>query len=170
MWVVKSNADNCRNVNPACRPLEDEVSGGRYGMKKNIFGWNRRLFVGGAASTMIASLYAAAVGRGALKACNYADVEAGLPLDFQSLIRIGNSYLNEHIKNGKPDIPDKLLFDETETRSTVIAYAVQRHLLAMDAQVRDEFARSETVICDGWVLAKSEAQLCATIAAHVKRL
>ena len=139
-------------------------------MKNNIFGWNRRLFVGGAASAMFASLYAAAVGRGALKACNYADVEAGLPLDFQSLIRIGNSYLDEHIKNGKPDIPDKLLFDETETRSTVIAYAVQRHLLSLDAQVRDEFARSETVICDGWVLAKSEAQLCATIAAHVKRL
>lgn len=139
-------------------------------MKNNIFSWNRRLFVGSAASAVIASLYAAAVGRGALKACNYSDVEAGLPLDFQSLVRIGNSYLNEHIKNGEPNTPDKLIFDETETRSTVIAYAVQRRLLAMDGQVRDEFARSETVICDGWVLAKSEAQLCAAIAAQVRRL
>jgi hypothetical protein len=139
-------------------------------MKDNIFGWNRRFFVGGAAVVAVASFYIAAVGRGALKACDYEDVEAGLPSDLQSLIRIGNSYLNEHTKNGELDSLEEVLLDETETRSANIVYAVQRRLLAIDRQVRDEFARCETVICDGWVLAKSEARLCATIAARARRL
>jgi hypothetical protein len=139
-------------------------------MKDNIFGWDRRFFVGGAAVVAVASFYIAAVGRGALKACDYEDVEAGLPSDLQSLIRIGNSYLNEHTKNGELDSRDEVLLDETETRSANIVYAVQRRLLAIDRQVRDEFARCETVICDGWVLAKSEARLCAMIATHSKRL
>ena len=138
-------------------------------MKGNSFGWSRRFFVGGA-TVAVASFYVAAVGRGALKACNYEDVEAGLPSDLQSLIRIGNSYLNEHTTNGEPDTADGLLFEETETRSDVIVYAVHRRLLALDHQVRDEFARCETVICVGWVLAKSEAQLCAMIAARAGRL
>jgi hypothetical protein len=138
-------------------------------MKDNTFGWNRRFLVGGAA-VAVASFYIAAVGRGALKACNYENVEAGLPSDLQSLIRIGNSYLNEHTKNGELDTLDEVLLDETETRSANIVYAVQRRLLAIDRQVRDEFARCETVICDGWVLAKSEARLCAMIAACAMRL
>ena len=46
-------------------------------MKDNTFGWNRRFFVGGAAVVAIASFYIAAVGRGALKACRYEDVEVG---------------------------------------------------------------------------------------------
>ena len=139
-------------------------------MKDNTFGWNRRLFVGGAAVVAIASFYIAAVGRGALKACSYEDVEASLPSDLQSLIRIGNSYLNENGKDGELDILDEVFLDETETGSGNIVYAVQRRLLAIDRQVRDEFARYETVICDGWVLAKSEARLCAMIAARAMRL
>jgi len=139
-------------------------------MKDNTFGWNRRFFVGGAAVVAVASLYIAAVARGALKACDYGDVDAGLPSDLQSLIRIGNSYLNEHTRNGELDTQDEVLLDVTETSSANIVYAVQRRLLAIDRQVRGEFARFETVICDGWVLAKSEARLCATIAIRARRL
>lgn len=139
-------------------------------MMNNTFGWNRRFFVGGAAVVAAASFYIAAVGRGALKACNYEDAEAGLPSDLQSLVRIGNSYLNEHTKDGEPDTPDELFLDETETRPAVIVYAGRRRLSAIERRVRDEFARHETVICDGWVLAKSEAQLCATIAVRARRL
>ena len=138
-------------------------------MKDKTFGWDRRFFVGGAAVVAFASFYIAAVGRGALKKCNDENVEAGLPSDLQSLIRIGNSYLNEHTKNGELDSLNEVPFDETETRSANIVYAVQRRLLAIDRQIRDEFARCETVICDGWVLANSEAQLCAMIAAFATR-
>jgi hypothetical protein len=128
-------------------------------MKDNTFGWNRRLFVGGAAGVAVALLYLAAVARGALKACNREDVGAVLSSDLQSLIRIGNSYLNEHTENGELDTLDEVLVEETETR-----------LLAINRQVRDEFARCETIICDGWVLAKSEARFCAMIAARTRRL
>jgi len=138
-------------------------------MKDDTFGWNRRFFVGGAAAATIASIYIAAVARGALKACSY-EPEAGLPSELQSLIRIGNSYLNQHTQNGELDTLDEALFDETETRSVNIVFAVQRRLSAIDRQVQDEFARYETVICDGWVLAKSEARLCAIIAARARRL
>jgi hypothetical protein len=139
-------------------------------MKDNTFGWNRRLFVGGAAGVAVASFYLAAVARGALKTCNYEDVDAALSSDLQSLIRIGNSYLNEHTENGELDTLDEVLLDETETRLTNIVYTVQRRLLAINRQVQDEFARCETVICDGWVLAKSEARFCAMIAARARRL
>jgi len=138
-------------------------------MKENIFDWRRRRFVGSAAAAAVMSLYAAAIGRGALKACNYEDVEAGLPLDFQSLIRIGNSYLNEHSKNGELTASNELFLDQEPSSANIIS-AVQRRLSTIDREVRQEFERSETVICDGWVLAKSEARLCAAIAAHVRRL
>ena len=139
-------------------------------MKDDTFGRNRRFFVGGAAAVTIASFYIAAVTRGALKACSYEDVEAGLPSELQSLIRIGNSYLNERTKNGELDTLEEALLDETEIRSANVVLEIQLRLSAMDQQVRDEFARCETVVCDGWVLAKSEARLCAVIAAHAKRL
>jgi hypothetical protein len=139
-------------------------------MRDDTFGWNRRFFVGGAAAVTIASVYMAAIARGALKPCSYEDVDAGLPSELLSLIRIGNSYLNEHAKSGELDTLDEVLLDETETGPGNIVFAAQRHLLAIDGQVRDEFARCETVICDGWVLAKSEARLCAMIAVHASNL
>ena len=138
-------------------------------MKDNASGWNRRLFVGAAASVAVASLYLAAVARGALKACKYEDVDPVLSSDLQSLIQIGNSYLNELTENGEPDTVDEVLLEATETRLASID-AVQRRLLVMNRQTRDEFARCETVICDGWVLAKSEARFCAMIAACARRL
>ena len=136
---------------------------------KNTFGWNRRLFVGGAA-VAATSLYLAAVARGVLKACNYGDVDAVLSSDLQSLIRIGNSYLSEYTENGELETPDEVPLDETETRLDNIVHTVQRRLLGINRQVRDEFAHCETVICDGWVLAKSEARLCAVIAVRARRL
>ena len=87
-------------------------------MKDDTFGGNRRFFVGGAAAATIVSFYIAAVARGALKACSY-EVEAGPLSELQSLIRIGNSYLNEHAKDGEPDTLDEELFDETETDRTI---------------------------------------------------
>jgi len=136
-------------------------------MNNNTFGWDRRFFVGGVAVVAVASFYMAAVGRGALKACDYEDVGVDLPSDLEPLIRIGNRYLNEHIKNDELDLLDKVVLDETETRSGDIVSAVQRRLLAINHQVRDDFARCETVNCDGWILAKSEARLCAAIAVRV---
>jgi hypothetical protein len=134
-------------------------------MKNYIFGSTRRFFIGGATVAAVGSFYLAAIGRGALKACHQQDVGPALS-DFQSLIRIGNSYLNEH----GPITLNESFLRETDAKPAAIVQAVKRHLLAMDRQVRDEFARYDTVICDGWVLAKSEARLCATVAARVRHL
>jgi hypothetical protein len=135
-------------------------------MKDNTFSQNRRLFLGVAAGVAVASFYLAAVVRGGLKACNYEDVDAVLSSDLQSLIRIGNSYLNEHAENGELNTLDEVVFDETEMSLA----NVQHRLSSISRQVRDEFARCETVTCDGWVLAKSEARFCAMIAASARRL
>jgi len=135
-------------------------------MKDNPISWNRRLFIGGAAAVAVTSFYLAAVARGVLKACKNVDAVLSSD-DLESLIRIGNSYLNEHTENGELDILNEAPVDGTEMR---LANAVERRLLAIDRQVRDEFARCETVICDGWVLAKSEARFCAMIAARARRL
>lgn len=136
-------------------------------MKDETLGGSRRFFVGGAAAATLVSFYLAAVARGALKACSH-ELEASPSAELQSLIRIGHSYLNERAKNGELDILDGELFNETEIGSKNFVFAVQQRLLALDRQVRDEFARYETVICDGWVLAKSEARLCAVIAARTR--
>ena len=134
-------------------------------MKNYTFGSTRRFFIGGAAVAAAGSFYLAAVGRGVLKACHQEDVELALS-DLQSLIRIGNSYLNGH----EADTLDEAFVDETDAKPAAIVRAVKRHLLAMDRQVRDEFARYDTVTCDGWVLARSEARLCAAIAVRIGRL
>ena len=49
------------------------------------------------------------------------------------------------------------------------ADAIQRRFLAVRDQAQEEFQRGETVSCDGWVLARSEAQLCAVAAVSVRR-
>jgi hypothetical protein len=129
-------------------------------MKNYTFGSSRRVFIGGAAVAAAGSFYLAGVGLGVLKGCHQEDVGLALS-DLQSIVRIGNSYLNEHESN----VLEETLADEMDAKPAAIVAAVKRRLLAMDRQSRDEFARYDTVICDGWVLARSEARLCAAIAA-----
>ena len=139
-------------------------------MSNNTFQRRRQLLTGGTALAAVTSLYLAAVGRGALKACKFEDVEGGFASDFRSLVRIGNCYLNEHEAVDEFYVPYQALFHEVETDSATFVDAVRQHLLAIQPQVRREFARREIVMCDGWVLARCEAQLCAAIAAYTNRI
>jgi len=136
--------------------------------KSNGVNSNRRLFVGGGVVAAAALLYTAAVGRGALKACGIEQVDVDLA-DLQPLIRIGNVYLDEVVESGEISTLYEELLDYRHIRSAGIASAVQRHSLAVDRQAQEEFRRGETVSCDGWVLAKSEARLCAMIAVSARR-
>ena len=61
------------------------------------------------------------------------------------------------------------LLDDRYMRSTEIAGAIQRDLLTLVCRAQSEFTRGETVSCDGWVLAKSEARLCAVVAISARR-
>jgi len=131
-------------------------------MKKNGFNRKRRLFVGGVVGTA-ASLYAAAVGRGALKSCGIDEVDVGLA-DLRPFIRIGDAYLEELANSGELSTLHDELLNGRPMRSARLAGAIQRQLLAAGREVQEEFQRGETVSCDGWVLARSEARLCAVAA------
>jgi hypothetical protein len=130
-------------------------------MKKLDFNRKRRLIVSGVVATL-ASLYAGAVGRGALKSCGIDALDAGLA-DLRPLIRIGDAYLEELADSGKLSTLHDELPGGRLIRSIRLVGAIQR-------RVYDEFQRGDTVICDGWVLARSEAQLCAMAAMGVRRL
>jgi len=137
-------------------------------MKKTGFNRKRRLFVGGVAATT-AALYAAAVGRGALKACGIDELNVGLA-DLRPLVRIGDAYLDELAGSGElSTLNDKLLDDLRRLRSASRADVVLRQFLAVGRQAQEEFQRGETVSCDGWVLASSEARFCAVVAISVRR-
>ena len=136
--------------------------------KSDGFNNNRRLFVGGGVVAAAALLYTAAVGRGALKACGVKQVDVD-QADLQALIRIGNAYLGEMVKSGEISTLYQELLDDRHIRSAGIASSVQDRLVVVDRQAQEEFQRGETVSCDGWVLAKSEARLCAMIAISARR-
>jgi hypothetical protein len=85
-------------------------------------------------------------------------------LDLQPLIRIGHAYLEEVVKSGNSRTPPTALRAEVAVTLGSIAGAIRRDLLAAVGRAEEEFQRGEIVSCDGWVLSKSEARLCAMIA------
>lgn len=132
---------------------------------KNIgFNRNRRLFVGAVA--MMGTLYAAAIGRGALKACGVDEVHF---VDLRPLIRIGEAYLDEIATSEELRVLHNELPSDRPMPSADLADAIQRQFLAAQHQAQEEFQRGETVSCDGWILARSEARLCAVAAVSVRR-
>lgn len=135
-------------------------------MKEGYFDGNRRFLVGGGLLAAAASFYMAAVGRGALNGCGSDAIVTKLGTEFQALIRIGNSYLADLEKAG---LLGTLGEDSLDIREVDDAATIQRRLLQVRRNAQMEFARAETVSCDGWVLAKSEARLCAVLAARARR-
>jgi hypothetical protein len=135
-------------------------------MKKEDFNRSRRLLVGGFLLTAV-SFYAAAIASGALRSCRGFDDQLG---GLDPLIRIGNAYLDEMAKSGQLGTLYKELFGDRDMTSTELATIIQRRLSTAGFQAQQEFNSSETVSCDGWMLAKSEARLCAMIAITARRL
>ena len=122
---------------------------------------NRRFVIGtGVAAAAITTFYVAALGRGALIGCAQDRVSAAPDPAVQGLIRIGNCYLQQLEETGQSGGLDR---DIAGLEVTPDTGAVQRHLGALRRQAAREFARGQTVMCDGWVLAKSEADFCAAL-------
>ena len=119
----------------------------------------RRLLAGGAA-VAVTSLYVASIGHGVHKACGVSDSGVGA-LDLQPLIRIGRIYLEGLNKNGSAEVPRKDQFADLLALNHEFKLG---DLIAMMGKSQEEFGQGETVMCDGWVLSKSEAQVCAAIA------
>lgn len=86
--------------------------------------------------------------------------DAGLALVFKhpdSAIAIGRRYLGRY-----PDgAASQALADELSRAGAGDPAAVRA---ALRARVRQDFERGDTVLLDGWVLARSECQACAALA------
>ncbi len=85
---------------------------------------------------------------------------AGLALAFkhrQSAIAIGRRYLSRFPDDAMPGVLARGL-GPAGTGDPAAARA------ALRARVRDDFARGDTVLLDGWVLARSECHACAALA------
>jgi hypothetical protein len=85
---------------------------------------------------------------------------AGLALAFkhpESAIAIGRRYLDRY-----PD--DTLPATLARGLRTAGASDPAAARLALRARVRGDFERGDTVLLDGWVLARSECQACAAVA------
>ena len=86
--------------------------------------------------------------------------DAGLGLVFkhrQSAIAIGRHYLSRY-----PDDALMQAFAQDLRRAGGGDPAAAR--LALRARVREDFERGDTVLLDGWILARSECRACAALA------
>ena len=86
--------------------------------------------------------------------------DAGLALVFrhrQSAIAIGRRYLSRY----PGDVLPQALARGLQRAGTGDRVAAR---LALRARVREDFERGDTVMLDGWVLARSECRACAALA------
>jgi len=85
---------------------------------------------------------------------------AGLALAFkhrQSAIAIGRRYLSRYPDDALPGLLARGL-QPADRGDPAAARA------ALRARVREDFERGDTVLLDGWVLARSECRACAALA------
>jgi hypothetical protein len=85
---------------------------------------------------------------------------AGLALAFRhrdSAIAVGRRYLDRYPDDSQPAVLARGL-QRAATGDPAAARA------ALRTQVRQDFARGDTVLLDGWVLARSECRACAALA------
>lgn len=87
------------------------------------------------------------------------DMECG-PLIIQDADEIGQLYLQNHPDENDPEELFRLTFrlrgqDRDESMDVDQATSV------LDAQVRRDYEHGRTVLVNGWILARTEARLCA---------
>jgi hypothetical protein len=123
---------------------------------KSFGGLGRRAFLAAAAAAAACGAPALAV----LQPRPQPAPDADLALIFkhrQSAIAIGRRYLSRYPGEA---VPQRLAEDLRRAGAGDPA-ATRR---ALRARVREDFERGETVLLDGWVLARSECQACAALA------
>jgi hypothetical protein len=123
-----------------------------------------------AAGVVVAGVaaYGAAGVIGAVKRCS--KFAAASEVAAQSAKRIGLAYLRIHpeeasevrLTTAVPDLP-------ILTRALNAAPDLASVFCILDDVVRADFAAGEIVKCDGWILAKSEARVCALLTLQAAR-
>lgn len=130
---------------------------------------NRRVLVGGGIAAAALLAYAAAIGRGAAKACGPDAEQAALDIAaLHSLIRIGEAYLQADADSAEiAALREEWL--ETVNANAPGASRIERRIAVLDRKAVEEFERGETVLCDGWLIARCEARFCAMLAISARR-
>ncbi|MBZ0215772.1 MAG: hypothetical protein K8F25_04395 [Fimbriimonadaceae bacterium] len=82
--------------------------------------------------------------------------------DIASLRRIGLTYLKSYPMPKSDD--DEHVTSQVSQNISLFDHQDRRRLSQI---AQSEFAKEEIVTCDGWVLAKSEAQYCAKLAMKI---
>ncbi|MEM9764871.1 MAG: hypothetical protein AAF968_20610 [Pseudomonadota bacterium] len=127
----------------------------------------RRGLLGGAAAALAAfgGVTAWGVGRGLIRCLDLPDErDAGLNRDSR-LAAVGESYLraNPHEAQLESLLPALCLAAPGLEAALAKGTAAEIHE-RVDAACQGEFERDDTVLCDGWLLARSEARFCAAVA------
>jgi hypothetical protein len=118
--------------------------------------WSRRRTV---LSALALAAVAAAMPRGGLRSAPISDSSSPLGLwrNRAAARAIGRRYLADHPDEADAGRLAHQLFGK-DGAAPVTAADLRR---AVDAARSRDFARSDTVVIDGWLLARSEARLCA---------
>jgi len=72
--------------------------------------------------------------------------------------RVGREYLAQAPDDADPDRLAEILFGDPRTAAAMSSAALRAHVARRRAR---DFETGDTVIVDGWVLARTEARLCA---------
>jgi hypothetical protein len=80
--------------------------------------------------------------------------------DLEGARAIGTRYLQQSPDEARPEILARCLFPGTAGAACGPA-ALDRLRQALDEQRRRDFTAGDTVLIDGWILARTEARLCA---------
>jgi hypothetical protein len=123
-----------------------------------------------AAGVVVAGLaaYGAAGGIGAVKRCS--KFAATSEVAAQSAKRIGLAYLHIHPEEASEvRLMTAVANLSILTRALNAAPDMASVFCILDDVVRADFAAGEIVKCDGWILAKSEARLCALLTLRAAR-
>lgn len=117
----------------------------------------RRWLIAGAAGALPAA-YLVAMGAGAAKPCGSPDAPGAQRL--QAALRIGRAYLRAEVRPQD----EALLRAAAALNAPAFAARLQAEAKTLPERAQADFECGDTVTCDGWVLARSEALYCAEIA------
>jgi hypothetical protein len=128
----------------------------------------RRSLIAGSVAAAGAAAYIAAGAIGTARRCT--KFWAASEVAAQSAKRIGFAYLRDH-----PEEASEVCLLSAVAGRSVLARALMAApdmaavFCILDDIVRDDFAAGHVVKCDGWLLAKSEARVCALLTLQAAR-
>lgn len=128
-------------------------------MRRLVDGHKRRFLLGSA--VLAGGLYAAALGRGALRPCGRTDIYPAYA-ELEPFLRIGRSYLAIADASERQRLAGLRLSQDANPARAFL------HDLEREADtVAADFERDDVLVCEGWVLSRTEVSLCAALAARI---